>query len=134
MLRSLLRPWRGSCSVDHTSVLTGLIPASHGVLNDGVHSVPEEVTTPADRLGDRATSTAAFVSAAVLERRYNLDQGFHVCDVGPTLRLRPLSAEPRSGAASGERSKRAGSTPPPGGSRAWSYGSRALGTDHAPVD
>lgn len=66
--------------VAHTSILTGLVPPQHGVRNNGLHHVEDEVETLAERLRDRGYATGAFVSAAVLERRYNLDQGFDVYD------------------------------------------------------
>ncbi len=64
----------------HTSIHTGLYPPRHGVRNNGTHYVPQEVTTLAERLRASGLRTAAFVSAAVLERRYGLDQGFEVYD------------------------------------------------------
>jgi arylsulfatase A-like enzyme/Tfp pilus assembly protein PilF len=66
--------------VAHTSILSGLDPPQHGVRNNGIHYVPDEVETLAERLQEEGYATAAFVSAAVLERRYNLDQGFQVYD------------------------------------------------------
>jgi arylsulfatase A-like enzyme/Tfp pilus assembly protein PilF len=66
--------------VAHTSILTGRYPPEHRVRNNGIHSVPEEVATLAEALGERGYRTGAFVSAAVLEARYNLDQGFEVYD------------------------------------------------------
>ncbi len=64
----------------HTSIHTGLYPPRHGVRNNGTHCVPPEVTTLAERLNAAGYETAAFVSAAVLERRYGLDQGFGLYD------------------------------------------------------
>lgn len=64
----------------HTSILTGLYPFEHGVRNNGLQSVPAEVTTLAERLAERGYRTGAFVSAAVLEKRYGLDQGFEIYD------------------------------------------------------
>ena len=66
--------------VAHTSILSGLVPPQHGVRNNGLHSVPDEVETLAERLDEEGYATSAFVSAAVLERRYNLDQGFDLYD------------------------------------------------------
>ena len=64
----------------HTAILTGLYPPQSGVRNNGTHYVPAEAATLAERLRPRGWRTAAFVSAAVLERRYGLDQGFEVYD------------------------------------------------------
>jgi arylsulfatase A-like enzyme/Tfp pilus assembly protein PilF len=66
--------------VAHTSIHTGLTPPQHGVRNNGLHYVPPQVTTLAERLKEEGFRTGAFVSAAVLERRYGLDQGFEVYD------------------------------------------------------
>ncbi|MGE0639618.1 MAG: tetratricopeptide repeat protein [Thermoanaerobaculia bacterium] len=66
--------------VAHTSINTGLYPYQHGVRNNGLQHVPPSVTTLAERLSARGFRTAAFVSAAVLDKRYGLDQGFEVYD------------------------------------------------------
>ena len=66
--------------VAHTSIMTGLYPFEHGVRNNGIQYVPDEVETLAERLRNEGYRTGAFVSAAVLERRYGLDQGFEVYD------------------------------------------------------
>jgi arylsulfatase A-like enzyme/cytochrome c-type biogenesis protein CcmH/NrfG len=64
----------------HTSILTGLYPPQHQVRNNGTHYVPDEVETLAERLQLEGYRTGAFVSASVLEKRYNLNQGFEVYD------------------------------------------------------
>ncbi|MDA8016368.1 MAG: tetratricopeptide repeat protein [Thermoanaerobaculia bacterium] len=66
--------------VAHTTILTGTYPFEHGVRNNGIQYVPDEMTTLAERLRDHGYRTGAFVSAAVLESRYGLDQGFEVYD------------------------------------------------------
>ncbi|MEM8931578.1 MAG: tetratricopeptide repeat protein [Acidobacteriota bacterium] len=66
--------------VAHTSILSGRYPFDHGVRNNGMQYVSEDVTTLAEVLKDEGYRTAAFVSAAVLDRRYGLDQGFEVYD------------------------------------------------------
>jgi choline-sulfatase len=66
--------------VAHTSIHTGLDPPRHGVRNNGLHYVPPEVTTLAEILKAEGFRTAAFVSAAVLEKHYGLDQGFETYD------------------------------------------------------
>ena len=66
--------------VSHTSIVTGLEPPAHGVRNNGIHTVPPEAVTLAERLRKEGWGTAAFVSAAVLDRRYGLDQGFDLYD------------------------------------------------------
>ncbi len=66
--------------VAHTSILTGLYPPQHGVRNNGTHYVPEDLDTLAEILADEGYRTGAFVSAAVLEKRYGLNQGFEFYD------------------------------------------------------
>lgn len=66
--------------VSHTSILSGLYPFEHGVRNNGMQYVSDSVTTLAETLQDEGYRTGAFVSAAVLEKRYGLDQGFEVYD------------------------------------------------------
>ncbi len=66
--------------VAHTSILSGRYPPSHGVRNNGLHYVPQDVTTMAEILRDEGYRTGAFVAASVLEKRYGLDQGFEVYD------------------------------------------------------
>jgi len=64
--------------VSHSSMLTGLYPAHHGIRNNGLHFLSPEITTLAESLKSQGFRTAAFISAAVLDRRYGLDQGFEV--------------------------------------------------------
>ncbi|MEM6455088.1 MAG: sulfatase-like hydrolase/transferase [Acidobacteriota bacterium] len=64
----------------HTSIFTGRYPPVHGVRNNGTHRVDDATVTLAETLADAGYATAAFVSAAVLERQYGLDQGFAVYD------------------------------------------------------
>lgn len=64
----------------HTSILTGQYPFHHGVRNNGSHYASPDLTTLAEVLLGEGFRTAAFVSAAVLSRRYGLDQGFEIYD------------------------------------------------------
>lgn len=64
----------------HVSMFTGLDPPRHGVRNNGTHYLSSDQLTLAEVLQDRGFVTAAFVSAAVLDRRYGLDQGFSLYD------------------------------------------------------
>jgi arylsulfatase A-like enzyme/Tfp pilus assembly protein PilF len=66
--------------VAHTSIHTGLYPPQTGVRNNGLHRAAPELLTLAERLKARGYRTAAFVSAAVLDHQYGLDQGFEVYD------------------------------------------------------
>jgi len=64
----------------HSSIFTGLYPPAHGVRDNGAYALGEDAVTLAERLHDAGYTTHAFVSALVLNRRYNLDQGFETYD------------------------------------------------------
>jgi arylsulfatase A-like enzyme/Flp pilus assembly protein TadD len=64
----------------HASILTGLLPPAHGVRDNGAYALSDKAVTLAERLNDAGYDTAAFVSALVLNRRYNLTQGFDLYD------------------------------------------------------
>ena len=59
----------------HTSMMTGLYPAGHGV-HENARYVPADRPLLAERLHDAGYHTAAFVSAFVLARRFGLARGF----------------------------------------------------------
>lgn len=63
----------------HSTMMTGLYPAGHGVHENGRFLSPE---TPvlADQLRQRGYRTGAFVSAFVLAKRFGLARGFDVYD------------------------------------------------------
>src|SRR5216684_1978829 len=60
----------------HSSIFTGLFPTAHGVRDNGAYALGENAVTLADRLRAAGYTTHAFVSALVLNRRYNLSKGF----------------------------------------------------------
>lgn len=60
----------------HTSMLTGLYPPRHGVHDNGVAVVPEDLTTLAELARGRGVATAAVVASSVLDSAFGLDQGF----------------------------------------------------------
>jgi arylsulfatase A-like enzyme/Tfp pilus assembly protein PilF len=64
----------------HSSIMTGLFPPAHGVRDNGNYALGAEAVTLAERLSAAGYRTGAFVSAAVLAKRYGLDQGFAVYD------------------------------------------------------
>lgn len=64
----------------HASILTGLVPPSHGVRNNGTFRLDEEATTVAEVLKRAGYRTGAFVGAFVLDARYGLGQGFDEYD------------------------------------------------------
>lgn len=64
----------------HSSIFTGLLPPAHGVRDNGAYALGEGAVTLAERLRSAGYTTHAFVSALVLNRRYNLTQGFETYD------------------------------------------------------
>lgn len=64
----------------HSSIFTGLYPLAHGVRDNGAYALGEDAVTLAERLRSTGYTTHAFVSALVLNRRYNLNQGFESYD------------------------------------------------------
>ncbi len=63
----------------HTSMLTGLYPAGHGVHENARPLAPSQPLL-AEKLHDAGYRTAAFVSAFALARRFGLARGFDVYD------------------------------------------------------
>jgi len=64
----------------HASILSGLYPPRHGVRDNGLQALPSSAETIAEYAGRSGRRTAAFVSTAILDRAYGLDQGFEVYD------------------------------------------------------
>ena len=62
----------------HTTILSGLEPFAHGVRDNARYRVPDEIELLPEILGAAGYDTGAFVSAFVLDPRFNLDQGFAV--------------------------------------------------------
>jgi arylsulfatase A-like enzyme len=60
----------------HASILTGLLPPSHGVHGNGAFRLAEGHLTLAERLRAEGYRTGAFVAAFVLDPRFGLAQGF----------------------------------------------------------
>ena len=63
----------------HTSMMTGLYPADHGLHENGRYLAPAQPLL-AEKLHGAGYRTAAFVSAFVLARRFGLARGFDVYD------------------------------------------------------
>ncbi len=66
----------------HSSMMTGLYPAGHGLHENGRFLAPA-VPVVAERLRDAGYRTAAFVSSFALARRFGLARGFEVYDDEP---------------------------------------------------
>jgi len=64
----------------HASLLTGLVPPTHGVRDNTYFRLDLEAQTLAEVLKGQGYETAAFVSAFVLDSSFGLDQGFDVYD------------------------------------------------------
>lgn len=60
----------------HASILTGQLPMSHGVRNNGTFTLGDEAVTLAEVLGGAGYDTAGFVAAFVLDARFGIAQGF----------------------------------------------------------
>ena len=58
------------------SVLTGLLPPSHGLRIDGVGALSPDTPTLATALAKRGFDCGAFLSSAALDRRHGLTNGF----------------------------------------------------------
>ncbi len=89
----------------HASIFTGRLPPSHAVRNNGTDRLGSGLTTLAEILGEQGYRTGAFVSAAVLEAMFGLDQGFDTYDdsttkeVAHTVRYAERDAAAVTGAA-----------------------------------
>jgi choline-sulfatase len=64
----------------HTSILTGLVPPTHGVRNNGSTSLATDIPTLASLMHDRGYRTGAFIGAFVLDARFGLSRGFDTYD------------------------------------------------------
>src|SRR5688572_17707023 len=60
----------------HASLLTGLLPPTHGVRGNGAFALRPGPATLAEVLGADGRATAAFVGGFPLVRRFGLDRGF----------------------------------------------------------
>lgn len=67
----------------HWTLLTGVEPWHHGVVDNGMTLGAPPVATLAERFAAAGYDTAAFVSAFVLHRTFGLDRGFARYDDGP---------------------------------------------------
>lgn len=82
----------------HCSIMTGMYPARHGVHDNGVYRLGEDVVTLAQRLQGAGYRNAAFVSAFVLDRQFGLARAFEVYDdrmEEPLIRGGPGTIDPK---------------------------------------
>src|SRR5579864_355192 len=64
----------------HASILTGLLPRSHGIRNNTGFRLDDRIPTLATRLKDVGYRTGAFLGAFVLDGRFELSRGFDEYD------------------------------------------------------
>jgi arylsulfatase A-like enzyme len=64
----------------HTSILTGLVPAAHGVRGNGAFALGPGAPTLAEALRARGLATGAFIGGFPLARRFGLTRGFDTYD------------------------------------------------------
>ena len=81
----------------HSSIMTGLYPATHGVRNNG-HQLAPKFRTLAEILKGQGFATAAFVSSFSVDSRFGLGRGFDVYDdtFQPQAPLKGANAERRA--------------------------------------
>ena len=65
---------------EHTTILTGLLPPTHGVRCNGKYRLNDDVVTLAQRLSGAGFATASILGAFPLERRFGLAKGFDLYD------------------------------------------------------
>lgn len=64
----------------HTTILTGLYPTAHGIRDNGLFVLADEVVTLPEILREQGYATAGAISGFPLVRRFNLGQGFDLYD------------------------------------------------------
>ncbi len=64
----------------HASLLTGLRPSRHGVLDNSPYPLSKEAPTLATILAEEGYACSAVVGAAPLDQRFGLDRGFQTYD------------------------------------------------------
>src|SRR5688572_12781810 len=74
----------------HVTMMTGLEAFAHGVHDNGLFQVPDDIPILAEMLGNAGYDTGAFVSTSVLAAEHKLNRGFVVYDdetsaIGGTL-------------------------------------------------
>ena len=82
----------------HTTMLTGLEPPAHGVLDNGTYRLPQDVPTLAASLHEKGLRTGAFISGFTLMSQFGLDRGFEVYNDEMGDATNPFHGADRSGA------------------------------------
>ena len=66
----------------HATILTGLLPLRHGILDVISYRLAEGAPTLAEAFRAKGYGTAAFLSSRTLDRRFGLSRGFETYDEG----------------------------------------------------
>src|SRR4051794_10961418 len=88
----------------HTSIMTGLYPAGHGV-HENARTLAADHPLLAEQLQKAGYKTTAFVSSFILSRRFGLVRGFDVYDDGSAPGASERSAAETTAAALAELQK-----------------------------
>ena len=83
----------------HASMLTGLYPPRHRLRDNGLRALPSAASTLAEQCRAAGLETAAFVSSAVLDPAFGLDQGFDVYNAPVRSELLDYEHQPQRSAA-----------------------------------
>ncbi len=87
----------------HSSMLTGLIPPTHGVHDNLEMYLPAETVTLAEILRDSGYATYGIVSSVVISSRFGIDQGFDVFDDAFVDGAKDVTMAEQNGAETTER-------------------------------
>jgi len=71
----------------HATILSGVLPCTHGVRDNGLFVLDGAATLLSEVVKERGFSTGAFVGSFILDGRYGLAQGFDVYHGPPPSRL-----------------------------------------------
>jgi len=85
----------------HTAILSGTRPLYNGVVDNGGYRVPDELVLLPEILKPKGYATAGFISAAVLKKVFNINQGFDYWDeegIQPQKEMTALVAERKADA------------------------------------
>ena len=77
----------------HSSLMTGKVPFTHGIRDNGLFVLAEEQTTLAEILRQNGYRTAAAIGAYPLSAQFGLNQGFELFDDHLTASYEDLSGE-----------------------------------------
>ena len=81
----------------HCSMLTGLIPPTHGVHDNFEMRLLDEIVTLPEIMKDNGFSTYGIISSVVLDSRFGMDQGFDVFDDAFTDQDKIITTAERKG-------------------------------------